>query len=1239
MQSTELAYFEVEDNLAASWTWSPAGNVRVKSTAVGDWWAESNSDEPTYIIANGDASDFKKLQIGHGLTLPLRKTLFFESKVESVTGAQATLEILEYDQDRNRIGEVRGKLNHSFEVEFGGDTSFVLICIRIVGFERIGLSRLVVVEEGRLKITGENRLRPITRHSVLRDVSRNKSLPSLFASSVEDRSIDQVLIAQALAFSNQPKVYLEKLIGEPFGEMRRGVVSESDEAIRKLVSSYIFDPVFYQSSVGVNFEGDLEAAKHFLSVGMKRGLSSHPLLEIDRLPENIRSAWKIGQLDAVLQFLRRPRNQVGMLGEYFDANLIEAPSRVELDHPGGSLGWFVEHARPKDFVPSEYFAIRWEDFKNAVHRSSVQELVSRRGGSDRLNTRWDTSVERQFKSSILSEWLRKHQSRPLVSIVMPTWNRASIISGAIDSVLSQTYENFELVIVDDGSIDNTEEVVTEFLAKDQRVRFVASDHLGVCHSRNVGIGLARGKYLAFLDTDNQWQPEFLELMVAALEISGERFGYSALSIETESGMRYRCFEGGAKDLAIKNHIDLNVMMVERELVLSIGGFDESLRRWVDHDLALRLSKLAEPVFMPFIGCKYENGQNEIERITTSESESWQWMVLAKEWADLGSPSSIASKKKSGRVSIVIPMYGNHEMTRTAIRAVLKTTLDDDVEIVLVDNGSPFDSSWRIATCFASDSRVRNVRAPRNLNFSIGSNLGVLNSTGEYILFLNNDTEVREGWLRPLVERLKDPEVIGVQPLLLFGDDSIQSAGTAFVAADSLPVPFLASYPSECALNVSDLRFNVVTAAALLMRAREVERLGGFSAMFINGMEDIDLCLRASNGGDRHFVVEPRSVVQHHESKTPGRGRFIQDNRREFMKIWRGNLPSPETHLYEKVGFEIVGISSDGGEQPAPRVTLRRSNPSKVSWGIKYASVGGEKGDKWGDTAFVDSLKDSLLRAGQLVNTYRHGTNTDYEHAPDQVNLVIRGLDKVSPIPGQVNILWVISHPEAVSMNEILGFDLVYSASETWARKLSAKTGRQIRTMLQATDINRFNLSVEPRGHGQLPVFVGSVHPGRRRNIVEVALGNNIPIEVIGNGWRGRLPERVLKADFVDNSELSSVYRSATRVLADHWGDMAEEGFIQNRVFDAVASGCRVISDPVPGIEELFDGAVRVYHTPEELRYLCSIAGDKEFPSEAEMIEIASRCAAEHSFDARVNQMICDVNEFVEQRGAGNSWVE
>lgn len=101
------------------------------------------------------------------------------------------------------------------------------------------------------------------------------------------------------------------------------------------------------------------------------------------------------------------------------------------------------------------------------------------------------------------------QNQPLVSVVIPTFNRAEFIKGAIRSVLDQTLEDFEILVVDDGSSDATEEVVKTF--KDPRVRYYRFEHMGFpAYPRNRGIELSKGKYVAFLDSDDTWLPAHLE---------------------------------------------------------------------------------------------------------------------------------------------------------------------------------------------------------------------------------------------------------------------------------------------------------------------------------------------------------------------------------------------------------------------------------------------------------------------------------------------------------------------------------------------------------------------------------------------------------------------------------------------------------------------------------------------------------------------------------------------------------
>ena len=199
---------------------------------------------------------------------------------------------------------------------------------------------------------------------------------------------------------------------------------------------------------------------------------------------------------------------------------------------------------------------------------------------------------------------------------------------------------------------------------------------------------------------------------------------------------------------------------------------------------------------------------------------------------------------------------------------------------------------------------------------------------------------------------------------------------------------------------------------------------------------------------------------------------------------------------------------------------------------------------------------------------------------DDVVLALRGLKATYPVPGKINVLWVISHPDDVPAEEVHGFDLVFAASEPWARRMSTISGRPVAAMLQATDVRLRDVR-SPVGTERRPVFVGGTNPRRPRQVVLDAVAAGVDLDVHGIGWAETPAEPYWRSEYVANEDLMSLYRSHGIVLADHWGDMAREGFLANRLFDAVASGVRVVSDPVPGLG-VFEGAVQAYSSLEEL---------------------------------------------------------
>jgi len=194
---------------------------------------------------------------------------------------------------------------------------------------------------------------------------------------------------------------------------------------------------------------------------------------------------------------------------------------------------------------------------------------------------------------------------PKVSVIIPTYDRARLVGRAIHSVLNQAYRDFELIIVDDGSSDDTQRIVEGF--KDDRIRFIRhTSNLGGSAARNTGLDLSRGKYIGFLDDDDEWLPEKLEKQVKAIEGLGNNVGLiycASLMVSKKTncvldrtdplyrGYLYRV-------LLRRNIFPIMTALTKRKCFSRVGGFDEELPSCQDWDVWIRISKYYEFAFIP-----------------------------------------------------------------------------------------------------------------------------------------------------------------------------------------------------------------------------------------------------------------------------------------------------------------------------------------------------------------------------------------------------------------------------------------------------------------------------------------------------------------------------------------------------------------------------------------------------------------------------------------------------------------
>lgn len=216
---------------------------------------------------------------------------------------------------------------------------------------------------------------------------------------------------------------------------------------------------------------------------------------------------------------------------------------------------------------------------------------------------------------------------------MATYNRAFCIQNAIDSLLKQTYQDFELIIVDDGSTDDTEKLIKEKYVKELHTKKIVYKKLkqnkGVCNARNVGLKSAYNNWIGYLDSDNEMLPDFLETFQKTIIKNPKNTIFYSRLLRTDGRIIGHPFN--YEQLQNANFIDLGVFVHNKSLILKYGKFDTNLKRLVDWDLILRYTKKEKPIFIEKVLLKYSE-DNNYARITNTESLQDAKLIIDKKRA-------------------------------------------------------------------------------------------------------------------------------------------------------------------------------------------------------------------------------------------------------------------------------------------------------------------------------------------------------------------------------------------------------------------------------------------------------------------------------------------------------------------------------------------------------------------------------------------------------------------------------
>jgi GT2 family glycosyltransferase len=251
------------------------------------------------------------------------------------------------------------------------------------------------------------------------------------------------------------------------------------------------------------------------------------------------------------------------------------------------------------------------------------------------------------------------------------------------------------------------------------------------------------------------------------------------------------------------------------------------------------------------------------------------------------------------VSIVIPVHNRAPLTKQCLDAILAQPPGVERELIVVDDAST-DATADLLAAYGDE--VRAIRRAENGGFAAACNDGAAAAGTDQIVFLNNDTIPRAGWLDALVRHLEEhPRAAVVGAKLLFPDGTVQHAGVV-VGQDRHPRHLYAGFPGDHPAVNRSRRCQIVTAACALVRREAFEQAGGFDTAFRNSLEDADLCLRLGElGWEVRYCHE--SVLEHLESVSRGkRSEETERNRRLFHERWAGRVRPDDLDHYVEDGL-------------------------------------------------------------------------------------------------------------------------------------------------------------------------------------------------------------------------------------------------------------------------------------------------------------------------------------------------
>ena len=533
---------------------------------------------------------------------------------------------------------------------------------------------------------------------------------------------------------------------------------------------------------------------------------------------------------------------------------------------------------------------------------------------------WEVSDKDGYNAWLVDnekeEKIEELKYRPLISVLIPVYNvDAEYLKDCINSVLEQSYDNFEICIVDDASTKKGTLNALKKYEENQKIRIKYRKKNGhISRASNDALKMAKGEFIALMDNDDLLAPNALYEVVKVLNKDKKiDFVYSdedKIDLDGE-----RCEPHFKPDFSPDTLLGLNYIchlsVLRTSIVREVGGFAVGLEGAQDHDLFLKVTERTRRIYhIPKILYHWrmipgstaanldnkdyasDNGKKAIEEALKRRN------LDAHVEKDL--PSTyyrvIYDLKKEPLVSVLIPTRDHAKITGACLKSIFEKTTYKNYEVIIIDNGSTEKETLDLFDRYKKEhENFRVLVEDIEFNYSRLNNLAAKKAKGDFLVLLNNDTEIiSPDWLEVLVGYAKRSHVGAVGPKLLYPDNTLQHAGVILGLGGVASHAYLGSERDDLGL-CGRLRvpydYAAVTGACLCVSKKKFEEVGGLEEDLKVAYNDIDFCLKLLKKG-YYNVFLPMVELYHHESKSRGSD-FDPDKIKRF--------DSEQDYMWEKWG--------------------------------------------------------------------------------------------------------------------------------------------------------------------------------------------------------------------------------------------------------------------------------------------------------------------------------------------------